>query len=63
MAQEALETPQGKNLREACVALKWSKRDGGYYDCIEAVTPVGTIRIEWKGWKDDDSPDLSLIHI
>ena len=39
------------------MALKWSKRDGGHYDCIESVTPVGTIRIEWKGWKDDDSPD------
>lgn len=41
--------------------LKWSDPmppDARHpYDRVEAATPIGRIVIEWKGWKDDASPD------
>ena len=30
------------------------------YDHIEAHTPVGLVRIEWKGWKKYDTPICHL---
>jgi hypothetical protein len=31
-----------------------------HYDHIECQTPLGLARIEWKGWKERDSPCVYL---
>lgn len=41
--------------------LEWSEprpptKGVSYYDHVTASTPLGDIQLEWKGWKDYDSP-------
>lgn len=41
--------------------LEWSEprpptKGVSHYDHVVAVTPLGEIRLEWKGWKEYDSP-------
>ena len=41
--------------------IEWSEprpptKDVCHYDHVVAQTPLGEIRLEWKGWKDHDSP-------
>ena len=42
------------------MTLIWTERiapDGDCpYDHVIAETPLGDIRLEWKGWKENDSP-------
>lgn len=43
------------------MTLKWSlaappTKGISHYDHIIAETPLGNITLEWKGWKDYDSP-------
>jgi hypothetical protein len=44
------------------MALEWSDvhpptKDVSHYTHTEAQTPMGIIRLEWKGWKENgDSP-------
>jgi len=44
--------------------LIWSEHkspnDDCGYDHVEAETPLGILRIEWKGWKKYDSPFCAL---
>lgn len=46
------------------MGLQWSEptppnRESSY-DHVQADTPLGVVRIEWKGWKDYDEPICQL---
>lgn len=45
--------------------LEWSEprpptKGVSPYDHAEAQTPLGVIRLEWKSWKDYDSPTFTM---
>lgn len=44
--------------------MEWSKPQKAtaevWYDHITAITPLGKIIIDWKGWKEDPQYDISL---
>ena len=40
------------------VTLEWIEIPKQPYNTLEATTPFGKYRIEWKGWKDYDNCDI-----
>lgn len=46
------------------MGLNWSEptapNDECRYTHVQADTPLGVVRIEWKGWKDYDDPTCQL---
>lgn len=44
--------------------LQWSEprepNDECPYTHVVSETPLGTLQIEWKGWKDNDGPTCNL---
>lgn len=44
--------------------INWSEIRGPnkacHYNHVVAESPIGELRIEWKGWKDYDSPTCML---
>lgn len=55
---------QNEEVNKEFCKLVWSEHRKGndkcHYDHVEAITPFGIIRLEWKGWKEDASIDASF---
>jgi len=49
-----------KPTNEAREALTWEEIPDQPYTTLEAKTPFGSYRLEWKGWKDTERVDIQF---